>query len=156
ATIADDDPAAGLPVVTVVQVDAAASEAAGDPGAVRFVRTGSTASALAVSYELAGTATPGADCVALSGIATIGAGSTSVLVVVTPLQDTQREPAETVVFTLAPGTNYARGAARSAHVVIADDDRTVPLPVVGVIATDRAVGEPNLGGAFTIKRTGGT
>ncbi|MBL8749663.1 MAG: alpha/beta hydrolase fold domain-containing protein [Planctomycetes bacterium] len=156
ATIVDDDAALGLPVVTLVSVDAAATEAAGNPGAVRFVRTGSTAAPLTVGYELAGTAVPGVDFVAPTGTATIPAGSATTLVVVTPMQDVQREPGETVVFSLAPGTTYVRGAARSAHVVIADDDRSLPLPVVGVIATDRSAGEPDLDGAFTITRTGGT
>ena len=59
ATLVDDDPVAGLPVVTVLAVDASASEAAGDPGLIRFLRTGPTALPLTVHYEVAGTATNG-------------------------------------------------------------------------------------------------
>ncbi len=156
AVLLDDDAAGGLPVVTLQQFDAAATELAGDPGAVFVVRTGATAAPLTAHYAVAGTATNGSDCAALSGSVTIPAGSATALVVVAPLQDAQREPGETVVLKLLAAVDYARGAARTAHVVIADDDRPVPPPVVGVIGTDPALGEPAAAGAFTLTRTGAT
>lgn len=156
ATLHDDEVAAGLPLVSLQELDAAATEAPGNPGAVRVVRTGPTALPLEVSYTIAGTATNGADCVALTGVATIPAGSVALPIVVLPLQDTQRESGETVVLRLAAAAGYSLGASRSAHVVIADDDRTSPLPTVAVIGTDRTAGEPGEHGAFTVTRTGST
>lgn len=156
ATLHDDEVAAGLPIVSLQQLDAVATEAPGNPGAVRVVRTGSTALPLDVDYTIAGTATNGADHVALTGVATIPAGSLAQPIVVLPLQDTQRETGETVVLRLAAAPHYALGAARTAHVVIADDDRTSPLPTVAVIGTDRSASEPGDDGAFTVTRTGAT
>ncbi|MFY9341179.1 MAG: prolyl oligopeptidase family serine peptidase, partial [Planctomycetota bacterium] len=156
AVLLDDDPAAGLPVVALEQFDAAATEAPGDPGAIRVVRTGSTATPLTVLCEFAGTATNGSDVTALPGSVTIPAGSSAALVVVAPLQDTLREPGETVVLRLVPAAHYARGAVRTGHVVITDDDRVVPPPVVGVLGTDPVLGEPAAPGAFTLTRTGAT
>jgi acetyl esterase/lipase len=156
ATLFDDESGTGLPVVTIASLDASATEAAGNPGALRFVRTGATAASLVVAYEIAGTASNGTDYVALSGTVTIAAGSPGGLVVITPLQDTRREPGETVVLRVAAGTGHVRGAARTAHVVIADDDRVSLLPTVGVLGTEQVLGEPGDAGAFTLTRTGAT
>lgn len=71
-------------------------------------RTGSTAAALTVNYTLSGTATSGADYTALSGTATIPAGSPGVLVPFTLLDDSANEGTETLIFSLAAG-NYSRG-----------------------------------------------
>jgi len=154
--VVDDDASAALPVVTVQPLDALATEAPGDPGSLRLVRTGSTAATLTVSYECKGSAKAGSDYMAMSGSATFAIGSIDHVVTVQPLQDTQREPGETVVLALQPGSNYAIGSASAGHVVLSDDDRNQPLPVVGVIATDRDVGEPSETGAFTLTRTGAT
>jgi acetyl esterase/lipase len=154
ATIADDD--AAVPIVSLQQLDAAATEAPGDPGAIRCVRTGSVAAPLAVHYYITGTAENGVDYLPLSGTATIPAGSSATAILVLPLQDTGREPGETVVLQLAASADYARSTDRSAHVVIADDERSSPLPVVGVIATAPAAAETGTDGAFRITRTGPT
>jgi acetyl esterase/lipase len=156
AMLVDDDTNSTLPIVSVQALDPSATEVAGNPGAIRLVRTGSTAAALTVSYAVLGTATSGSDYVPLSGSATFAAGSAVRLLIVQPLQDLLREPGETVVLELLPGVDYTRGATRQAHVVIADDDRTSPLPVVSVIATDRDLAEPGGQGAFTLMRTGAT
>lgn len=154
--LADDDSAVGLPTVSMQQVDAAATELPGNPGSVRFVRTGPTTDALVVAYDVVGTAEPGVDCNAFSGTATIPAGNVAVLAVATALQDTRREPGEALVVRLRPAANYVRGAVRSAHVVFTDDERASPLPVVGVQATDPGVGEAGDLGEITLTRTGTT
>jgi len=156
AVIADDDVGAGLPVVSLVPLDAFADEAGGNPGAVRFVRTGATTAPLTVAYELAGSAIVGEDCAPLSGSLTFPAGSASRLVVVVPVQDTAREPAETVVLRLLASADYQRGANRTGHVVIRDDDRSSPLPVVGVLATGNEPAENGADGTFQLTRTGST
>ena len=69
----------GLPTVAMQQFDAAATELPGNPGSVRFVRTGPTTNALAVAYDVVGTAEPGVDCNVFTGTATIPAGSVGVL-----------------------------------------------------------------------------
>ena len=155
-TLVDDEVASGVPVVTLVGLDPASTEAAGNPGAVRFVRSGATALPLTVAYEVAGSASSGVDCVALTGTVTIPAGSANALVIVAPIQDQAPEAGELVVIRLAAGSNYALGAVRSAHVVIADDDRAGVLPIVGVLGTEQNLGEPADGGAFTVTRTGAT
>jgi acetyl esterase/lipase len=154
--LGDDEVAAGLPILSTQQVDAAATEAAGNPGALRFVRTGSTAAPLVVTYELAGTATNGSDYASLPGTLTIPAGAAASLAIVAPLQDPLREPGETAVLRLLPATTYALGVSRSGHVILADDDRLVALPVVGVLAIQPIAGEPAVAGRFAITRTGPT
>lgn len=154
ATLLDDDAATGLPVVTLLTVDAVATEAAGNPGALRFVRTGSTAAPLVVAYEVVGTATNGSDYQPLSGTATIAAGSPGALVVVQTLQDQEPEAGETVVLRLLPAAHYARGTAPTAHVVIADDDRAGTLPIVGALTTEVTLGEPADAAHVTFTRTG--
>ena len=156
ATLSDDDSAAALPVVTFLALDEAASEAAGNPGAVDCVRTGPTTAALTVGYEIRGSATQGSDYAALAGTATIPAGSSSVAIVVQPLQDFAPEASETVVLQLLAGSTYVRGTDSTAHVVIADDDRGSALPIVSVLATEPTIAEPLDSGTFSITRTGAT
>ena len=154
--LADDDGATGLPIVSLQQLDAAATEIAGNPGALRFVRSGATTAPLVVAYELAGTATNGSDFAALPGTVTIPAGAAAALAIVAPLQDAQREPGETIVFRLLPAATYAMGASRTGHVIVTDDDRASLLPVVGVLAVQPVAGEPATAGTFAITRTGPT
>ncbi|MCA8953787.1 MAG: hypothetical protein KDE27_30020, partial [Planctomycetes bacterium] len=154
AILHDDDPAAGLPLVTVAVIDAGATEAPGDPAAFRVQRAGNTTASLTVDYEIAGSATAGLDYQPLSGSVTLAAGAATALVVVAPIQDQAPEATETVVLRLAAGSTYALGGARTAHVTIADDDRAGSLPIVGVIATEPTVGEPADHGIVTITRTG--
>jgi hypothetical protein len=156
ALLVDDETATGLPSVSLEPLDPTAAEAGLDPGAIRVVRSGSTASSLDVRYEVAGTATPDVDFLALSGIVTIPTGASAATLVVRPRQDGTVEAGETVIFGLAAGALYARGASRTAHVVLADDDRANPRPIVGVLGTELALAEPSDGGAFTLTRTGGT
>lgn len=87
---------------------------------------------------------------------TIPAGSASADVAVLPLRDQAAESGETVVLNLAAAPHYARGAARSLHVVIVDDDRSPGVPIVGVLATGPTIGEPADGAVLTFTRTGAT
>jgi hypothetical protein len=107
------------PLVSVTPFDSTATEA-GDPGAFRFARTGSTAASLTVTYSVGGTATAGADYTALTLSVVIPAGQSFVDVPVTPLPDADAtEIAETVIVTVTDGATYDLGATPSATVTIA-------------------------------------
>ncbi len=153
-TIADDDSAAGLPVVSVVADDPAAAES-GDPGSFTVTRSGDLSAGLTVAYTLGGTATHGADYTALPGTVTIPAGQASAAVAVSPLADSAVEPAETVILSLAAGASYALGTPATASVAIAADP--LDRPVIGVVASDPTAAEAGADpGEFLLTRTGST
>ena len=111
------------PTITVTASDATAAEVGPDTGTFTIARTGSTASALTVSYSLGGSAQNGTDYQALQSLVMIPAGSRSAAVTVTPIDDTATEGNETVVFTLVQDETYLISAAGgSAIVTIADDE----------------------------------
>jgi hypothetical protein len=139
--------------VSVVAIDASASEAGRDPGTFTFTRTGSTSAALLVQYGVGGSATSGADYAALSGSVTIPAGAASATVTVTPVDDPDAEAPETVDVTVQADGAYTVGTPSTAMVTIADDDR----PVVTIVAADASASEAGPdSGTFTITRTGPT
>ena len=71
---------------------------------------------------------------------------------VTPIDDIAIEGSESVILTLATGSGYVVGAAKTATVTIADND----LPItVSVTATDASASETSVdSGVFTIARVG--
>ncbi len=109
-----------LPVVS-----AAASgqpSESGATGTFTFTRTGSTAAALTVLYTLGGTATNGADYQALSGAATIPAGSASTSITIKPIDDSIAEGPETVVLTISPSSSYTTNTTATVSRTITDND----------------------------------
>jgi Calx-beta domain-containing protein len=147
-TITDDDVQSA---VTVVATGAAATEPS-STGTFTVTRTGSTTTALTVSFALGGTATNGSDySIQPSSPLTIPAGASSATITVTPIDDAIVESSETVVATLTTGTGYTVGSPSSATVTIADDE-----PTVTITATDAAAAEPSDAGTFTVTRTGST
>ena len=78
------------------------------PGA-RY-KLGPTTSPLTVSYSMGGSATNGSDYVALSGTAVIPAGSSSVVVTLTPIDDAIVEGDESAGLTLSSGPGYVVGS----------------------------------------------
>jgi hypothetical protein len=120
------------PVVTVVAVDPFGTEDGPDTLTFRVRRTGPTTSALKVNIAMSGRATNGVDYLKVEDTVTIPAGTNAAWVVVTPINDTVREPAETVVMTLKPASAPVQPATIRAYVVrppgravaiIADDDK---------------------------------
>src|SRR5207302_1793310 len=100
-TIADNDT---NPAVTVTAPDPNAAEQGQDTGTFSIARTGLTTSPLTVNCTIAGTAASGADyTIAPSCPVTIPAGAASVIVTVTPIDDTAVEGDETVILNLAAG-----------------------------------------------------
>ena len=104
-------------VVTVVANDASAAEPT-STGQFRFTRAGTPAASLpavTVSYSVSGTATAGTDYTALAGSVTIPAGVASALVTVTPVDDGELEPSETVIVTVTPGLGLRRRQPQHRH-----------------------------------------
>lgn len=148
-TITDDD----LPVVSITANDATASEAGLDPGQFTLSRTGSTAASLTVTLTRSGTATSGTDYTTISTTQTIPAGAASLLVNVTPLDDSTNEGTETVILTVTSGSGYSIGTPATATVSILDDDRST----VTLVASDPGASEtPGNPGQFTFTRTAPT
>ena len=87
------------------------------PGSFRISRA-DTAYDLAVAYTVGGTAVSGRNYAALSGTATIPAGSSFVDVAVTPILDSQMDADTTVVLTLAAGLYGIDAVAESATLTI--------------------------------------
>ncbi len=146
-TITDNDTS-----VSVAASDSGASEIGLDPGQFTISRVGCTTQPLTVQYAVTGSATGGSDYSALSTSVVMPAGSNSVAITVTPVNDALAECPETVVLTLSANPSYAVGTPGSGTVTIADNDSQVTIT-----ATDSAASEPGTNtGAFTISRTGCT
>jgi uncharacterized protein len=114
------------PVGPTVSIESTANAAEAGPanGNFRISRTGDNANSLTVNYSIgagAGQATPGTDYTALTGTATIAAGSFFVDVAVAPVDDTLVEGPEEVTLTLAAPSGYGLGVA-TAKVTIVDND----------------------------------
>jgi hypothetical protein len=90
-------------------------------GNVTITRYGDTTAPLTVNYTVSGTASGGSDYTALSGEAILPANETNVVVTISPLDDFDVEPAETVVITLAGNENYNILGSASATVTISDN-----------------------------------
>ena len=110
------------PAVNLHRIDAAATESGMNTAQFKVTRLGNTDDAFRVFYEVSGTATPGVDYVPLRGFATIAAGQTTALFKVTPIDDNQAEPSETVNVTLLPDPAYEIVHPYRAMITILDDD----------------------------------
>jgi Calx-beta domain/PKD domain len=142
-TIQDDEP-----IVSITTSDSQADES-GDTAAFTLSRAdASTSAALTVNVSFSGNAVSGGDYQAISTPITIPAGSASVSVLVTPINDLVPEPTETLTCTLNAG-QYSISALSSASVSITDDE-----PFVSIVATDNFARENGETAAFTLSRTG--
>lgn len=113
------------PIVTIQATDSNAAEAGQDPGTFTISRTGDTTNPLTVAYTIAtGTGQASSDDYSptLPGTVTIPAGSASVEITITPIDDSAIEGSETVTLNLTDGTLYDLGSSSSATVTIADND----------------------------------
>jgi hypothetical protein len=107
-----------LPLVSVSTLSNAA-EFGAVPGAFRVSRS-RTNDSLGVSLAFTGSASPGADFTAPPASVLFPAGSSNLIVTVSPTADTLAEGAETVAIALLPGTNHALAASTNATLTIAD------------------------------------
>ena len=137
--------------VTVAATDASASETGPDTGTFTITRTGDTAAALPVYFDVTGTAIYGSDYQPTGLSATIPAGAASTTVTITPIVDAIPEVSETVILTLAPAVSYTLGATVSDTVIIQGNGATQ----VSIVATDATASETGGDtGTFTLTRTG--
>jgi predicted extracellular nuclease len=141
----------GTPPATAVSVaasDASAAEAGPDSGDFTISRSGATTNALAVSYSLSGASaadyTP-----ALTGSATIPAGEASVVLSITPVDDSEVEGSETLTLTLGDGADYDLGSPASAGITIADND--VAGPTITRVHAIQGSGNTAAAGSFTVE-----
>lgn len=149
-TIADDEPPP--PVITITATDAAASEPGSNLAIFTVSRTVSN-SDLTVSYTVGGTAVEGVDYASLSGTVTFLAGTSSTDIQVRALDDLDCEMTETVIMTLASGTDYVLGSPSTATVTLADDECLPPL--VSIFPTDGVADEAGTdAGALKVFRVG--
>ncbi len=159
ATVVVDDDDTTLPKVSIAVVEAKTTEGSATPATISFTRTGSTAGALAVTYDVSGTATTNSDFLPPSGTLTIPSGAASASLSITSVNDSISEPLETVTIRINTAvTSIADPVANSATVSIVDDD----VQVVTVVATDTIATERDLSPAgavadiatFLVTRTG--
>jgi len=154
-TIADNEP-----TISITATDKAAAEAtpANNPGKVRVSRTGgSLAQALVVSYTVSGTATSGDDYVALTDTAIIPAGKSFIDVVITPVDDDEREDSETIIVTLSDDPSYRHHTTQfAATVTLADNEPVITVRTTDSAATEKSAGTTAARGLFTISRKGGS
>lgn len=129
-TLSDEGGDGGGTTEPVLTLEASTPNALESPltnGRFRVHRIGSTTGSLTVSYDVGGSATPGAaagsgaDYRTLSGTLVISSGSASATIDVIPFADAATEAAETVVVTLGAGAGYTVGEPNSAIVTITDD-----------------------------------
>ncbi|WP_346320927.1 Calx-beta domain-containing protein [Chitinophaga sp. YIM B06452] len=154
--IADDDDD-DVDVIVSASTPAAAENAANGAFTVSIAGGKTTPANITVAYTISGTATAGADYTALTGTIVIPAGSNSVVIPVSVMDDDIIEPGETVIVTLgsasASGFTVNIGTANNATVNIADNDNTdLSLQVT---ATVPAAAEPATNGGFRISLAGG-
>lgn len=114
-------PAPVLPVVSIAATDSVGGEY-GDDQALAFTitRTGDLTNPLTVTYTVGGTATQGTDYSALTGTIDIPANSATAVIPVSVLADTLPEGDETIILTLATGSEYTVGTVGSASGSILD------------------------------------
>jgi hypothetical protein len=138
-----------LPAVSVTATDATAGEPGSGQGSgtFTFTRTGSTAAVLTVSFTVGGTATSGSDYTALGTSITFSAGMATTTSTVSVLDDALAEGDETVVLTLAGGTDYTVGSPSAATVTIKDDE---PPPSEYVVDDADSVPMMTFTGAWTL------
>ncbi len=154
-TILNDDPRVSVAVTPVSVLENGTANAT-----YTFTRTGSTASALTVNFDVGGTATLTTDYIATgattftesTGSVTFAAGQATKTIVIDPAGDSVVEPNETVVLTLSAGTDYVIGTPTAATTTITNDDSEISLAVSPNSVTED--GTPNL--VYTFIRTGST
>lgn len=136
--------------VSVTATTANAAEG-GASGTFTIARDGSTVVPVVVNLSFSGSATAGSDYQTIPATVTIPAGSASVTVTVTPIDDSAVEGNETVMLTIGSSSTYNVGAPSSATVTIADNDSSSPamLPDLVVMSVSASPANPTPGQAVT-------
>ena len=104
---------------------------------VAIVRTGDVSGAVEINYAVTpSTATAGQDYVPISGVITMAAGETRVVVPVQIIDDSLAEPTETFVFSIVNINSGTLLAPRTTRIDIADNELITPDPVDPPLASD--------------------
>ena len=120
------DPA---PVVTVVATAATANEAGPVNGTFTLTRSGVLLDPTTVTVTMGGTASSGADYLAVQSQVVIAAGAAAATVTIVPVNDATIEPDETIVLTIGAGQGYVVGTPSTATATLLSDDRAVDLVI---------------------------
>ena len=134
-TIVDDD----IPVASFARASQRADEGSGTHNVTVRLSLAPTAD-ITLAYMVGGTATAGADYTALSGTLAVPKGATTATLPVALVDDSEQESSETVVLTLAAGSDYKVGSPGTHTLTIADDD-TPTEPAVTIAADASPVTE---------------
>lgn len=115
-----------IPTITLAASDNLAAEPGSNTGAFTFTHSSPTNAPLTVAFAVSGTATPDFDYVPLVGPVSFAAGVTSVVVLVTPLDDPFPEIDERVTVQLLPDPAYNVGTTAPQTVTLRDNDSGLP------------------------------
>ncbi len=145
------------PLVSITAIDGIAAETnTGQPantGQFQITRTGGLSEPLTVHYTISGTATNGDDYALIAQSIQIPANESSVIITITPINDSISELAETVILSLASSLDYVvDNSGASATVTIIDNDPT--LVTVQVVQGDVSENDPSTPGVVRFVRTG--
>lgn len=125
-------PRPSLPGVSVIALDAAASESDNDSGTFRISRTGAANAPLTVGFTLGGSAVNGADYAALSNYVVIPAGASNADIVVTPQDDLAAEGGEVVILSLNDTAGYNASLPTNASITVSDNEPSPPSLALGL------------------------
>ena len=129
-------------VITVAASDPTAAETltgtTANPGVFTLTRNGEISQALTVTFTLTGAALNGTDYTTLPLTATFAAGSKTVNVSLSPIDDLIFETStpETAILTLTAGSNYTLGTAKTATINITDNDLQPTISINDVTVTE--------------------
>lgn len=120
-TVTAQNDTVALPVVALAKVPKRLPETS-KIGAFILKRTGVLTQPLTVNYEVKGTATNGTDYQQLPGTATFPAGKNILKVSMIPVDDFERESAETIEIKIQPGDGYTPSLKSKAVIALFDND----------------------------------
>ncbi len=159
-TITNDDAA---PLVSITSADASGGEPGTDVVTFTITRSANLSGALTIGLNFGGTATYAADYVvsSISGgtwnattrSVTLAAGVATATLTLTPVDDTAPEVSESIVVTVAAGTDYLTTSPASATATIADNDNVLPsLSVNDVSVLEGNAGQINVVVTISLSR----
>ena len=124
------------PSTVAIVVSTNGSEAGSIPSLFTITRTGDLSTSLSVPWSRGGTAVLGIDFNGpTSGVIVFPAGSALATLSIPTLDDTFRDPGETLTITLSPpaGTTVTPGGSLSATAIQVDDDTLAPVVTPAVV-----------------------
>ncbi|WP_353845708.1 Calx-beta domain-containing protein, partial [Microcystis sp. 49638_E5] len=146
-----------LPSITLAVSPSSVTEDGTTNLVYTFTRSGVTTNSLTVNYTVGGTATNGTDYTSIPTSVTFAAGSSTATVTVDPTADTTVENDETVILTLATGTDYTIGTTTAVTGTITNDDSNVTLPSITLAVSPGSVTEDGTSNLiYTFTRSGST